>query len=137
MEREGNGFKHLQLEIVGTENPINISMSNFNNILSLELEQFFYKPAGTAPTTLMGIKCSGIRGRYNQNGLQMEVMKTIPNVGAIYQYNDSNGDTDSVKYVNNGTNLIISFIDRNSNSLNPTLITFDNNYLLNISLLVE
>lgn len=130
-------YKHVELEIIGTDNPINIQMSNFNNILGLELEQFYYKPNGTVPTTLLGIKASGTRGRYSQNGLQTEVVKTIPVISGMYNYSDSNGDTDAVKYLNNGTNLIISFLDRNSNSLNPTYVQFDNNYLLNISLLVE
>lgn len=130
-------YKHVELEIIGTQNPINIQMSNFTNIIGLELEQFYYKPNGTAPTTLLGVKASGTRGRYNENGLQTEVIKTLPLISGMYTYTDNNGDDDAVKYMNNGTNLIVSFIDRNSVSLNPVMLTFDNNYLLNISLLVE
>ena len=137
MQRTEDQFNHVQLEIIGQENPLTISMSNYNNIAAMDLEQFYYKPNGTAPTNFIGINAQGTRGRYNQFGLQTNTIKTIPNVSGIYSFQNSNEDSDSVRYLNNGTDLIVSFVDKNVNSLNPTLITFDNNYLLNISLILS
>lgn len=136
MQKSEDSFNHVQLEIIGQQNPVTISMSTYNNIAAMELDQFYYKPSGTIPSNYIGINAQGTRGRYNQFGLQTSTVRTIPVQSGVYYYQNDD-DTDSVKYVNNGTDLIISFVDKNVNSLNPTLITFDNNYLLNISLILQ
>lgn len=129
-------LKHVELEIISKQNPITFNMSNYSNIMGLELEQFYYKPNGAAPTNFIGVRASGSRGRYNEAGLQMDVLKTVPLVNSAYNFQDASASDEGVRYMNNGTDLVITFIDRNTPSLNPSLITFDNNYLLNMTLYV-
>lgn len=142
--QNGGVLDHVQIEVIGTSNPLIISMSNHKNIIGVELEQFHFDPVTSGvnlPPKFMGIKATGTRGRYNEYGYQNEVLRTLsqnPTTGG-YHWESSGDQQDSVRYINNGTDLVITFIDRNvtPDNLNPPQVVFDNNYLLNISLLLE
>lgn len=131
-------INHIGLEIIGMQNPLQISMPNYSSIYAIEVQQFHYVPTGTPPTGYLGINVSGTRGRYNQYGLQMDTVKTIPLAPSnIYDYQSSEIEGGTVHSVNNGTDITITFIDKTINSLNHTLINFNNNYLLNLALYLK
>lgn len=133
----GQEMKHIELEIFSMQNPLLINMSNFKNIIGLELERFHYNPIGTAPSVFLGIKASGSRGRFNEFGMQTEIIKTVPLVSGAFDYSDQNGDRDATQYLNTGTDLVITFVERQDQNLNPKLFTFDTNYLLNLTIFVS
>lgn len=128
MLQNHENLRKYEYEIISSENPIIINLSNTTRIVGCEIEQFYYTSLVVAPPQLIGIVVEGTRGRFNQNGQQTEVVKTIPASGNTYNFNVS--DDDIIQLNNSGTSFKIGFIDRTKTGLNPTFVPFNNNYLL-------
>lgn len=129
----------LEFEVVGTSNPLSINLSSIGKVVAIELEQFDWLPATNPNYHLMGIAVNGLKGRYNKFGNSIACLKTIPYINNTFHY-DASTDSELITMQTQDSNLNIYFIVRNSddsNTLNKTNVTFDNNYLLNFSVIVK
>lgn len=146
--QSADSYKHVEIEHIGVENPLYIEMSNFTSIEGLELQTFAYSPS-FPPTRILGIMVEGIRGVYNAKGVGVPCLKSIPIEGVVtdpvsgnisggtFKFEGGDHEGDCVQYLGQGNTLVITFVDRNSPVFGGSLIAFDNNYLLNISLLLK
>lgn len=130
MERHQE-IKKWEIEITKTENPITLNVPGSRRLVGLEIEQFFYRPpVPTSAPAMIGIAVEGTRGRFDETGRSTEIVKTIPQYNNVYIYDTFGGEKDAITFQNIGSSFKIMMIDRSVTSLNPTKVTFVNNYLL-------
>ena len=128
-----DNVKKVEIEIINQSNPILISIPSSKQMVGIEVEQFFYRPSTTANhAPLLGIVVEGARGRYNENGQQVETLKTIPFRSNNYDFESS--ESDITPFTGSPQSFNIGFVNKNVISLNPTKIVFDTKYLLVLNL---
>jgi len=126
-----------ELEIVSKENPINIPINYVGKVIGIELESFYYTITNPS-VRYLGININGLKGKYNELGNQIACIQTIPYDAGSSSYKfQSTSDNDVLKLSGGEPNLYIQFVNREITGINPSLIPFSNNYLLNLSLYIE
>lgn len=135
-----NDYNLITIEVVGTSNPLVLDSSNFRDIGAIVVQEFTALQTPSVPNKpYLSILCNNIRGTFDEKGMGVPVLKTIPPSmnGQMYRFKGSDHEGELSTWMGNGTSTSFEFVWRGADRQQSELIQFTSPYLFIVNLLAK